>query len=268
MVPHFLLLAVLALFAPFVEAFATLASQETPRTDSLVLKAEPENRREWIRESAAFFFSVAALLTTTKPALAVADPYKVRMVVRLDRNDPATEDVVEIEVLPEWAPLAAERFKELLDIKFFDDSRFYRVLPGFVAQFGIASDPAVNKEWLFCEKGCRALVDEPRLQSNKPGTLSFATSGKNTRQTQIFVNLGDNSGIPNFLDQQGFVPFARVTKGFDTVVKNLNSDYGRLESMSGGLKGSVSQGRAMYYGKEYLDTLFPKLSVIKTVRMI
>lgn len=167
-----------------------------------------------------------------------------------------------------WAPLASERFRELIEARFFDDSRFFRVIPNYVAQFGIASDPALNKEWMFCERSCRALVDEPRLQSNRAGTLSFASSGKNSRQTQIFINLVDNSGLPNFLDSQGFVSFARVTKGFDTVVKKLNSEYGLKESISGGLTGSVNQGKAAYYGKEYLDTVFPNLSAIKWVRII
>jgi len=202
------------------------------------------------------------------PQCAAADapePYTVLMEVQID---PRTTGEIEIEVFPEWAPLASERFRELIEARFFDDSRFFRVIPNYVAQFGIASDPALNKEWMFCERSCRALVDEPRLQSNRAGTLSFASSGKNSRQTQIFINLVDNSGLPNFLDSQGFVPFARVTKGFDTVVKKLNSEYGLKESISGGLTGSVNQGKAAYYGKEYLDTVFPNLSAIKWVRII
>jgi cyclophilin family peptidyl-prolyl cis-trans isomerase len=112
--------------------------------------------------------------------------------------------------------------------------------------------------------------DEPRKQPNKKGTLTFAasSSGKNSRQTQVFVNLNNNDGPPNCLDAQGFVPFARVTKGMDTVVVNeINSEYGLQESLSGGLAGSVNQGKAAYFGKEYLDALFPKLSVIQSVKI-
>ena len=197
------------------------------------------------------------------------EPYTVRMQVQLDRKSSTTDDI-EIQVYPAWAPLAATRFRELIDAHFFDDSRFYRVLPNYVAQFGLSSSRTANEEWLYCERNCRALPDEPRLQSNTAGTLSFATAGnqKNSRQTQIFINLVDNSGVPNFLDAQGFVPFARVTKGFDTVVKKLNTEYGLKESISGGLTGRVDQGKAAYFGNEYLDTLFPNLSALQSVRLL
>jgi cyclophilin family peptidyl-prolyl cis-trans isomerase len=208
---------------------------------------------------------------------AIADdtdtPFTVALSVQLDKD---TVGDIEIQVEPSWAPIAAARFRELVEIGFYDDARFFRVLPGYIAQFGIASDPALNKEWLACgtpeeqQKGirCKPLRDEPRLQPNKKGTLSFASAGKNTRQTQMFINLNDNDGIPNFLDGQGFVPFARVTKGMDTVVSKLNSEYGLVESLSGGLAGGVSQGKAAYFGKEYLDAIFPKLSYIKTAKIL
>eukprot|EP00957_Ditylum_brightwellii_P184529 14054796-Ditylum_brightwellii.AAC.1 len=149
---------------------------------------------------------------SSSPSSSAMDTYQVEIDVQLD---PQTSGTIIVEVMPSWAPLASARFKELVELGFYNDARFIRVLPGFVAQFGIASDPALNKEWLLCEKGCRALVDEPRKESNKRGTLSFATSGKNTRQTQVFINLGNNGGAPNFLDGQGFVPFARVVSGMD-----------------------------------------------------
>jgi len=80
--------------------------------------------------------------------------------------------------------------------------------------------------------------------------------------------LGNNDGFPNFLDGQDFVPFARVVKGMDDTVKNLNSEYGLVESVSAGLAGSVNQGKATYYGAEYLDAVFPKLSIIKNARVM
>ncbi len=99
------------------------------------------------------------------------------------------------------------------------------------------------------------LPDEPRKVPNKKGTLSFASSGKNSRRTQVFINLIDNSGLPNFLDGQGFVPFARIVRGEDIIVKGLNDEY----------RGNVSQGKAAYYGKEYFEKVFPRLSVIRDV---
>jgi peptidyl-prolyl cis-trans isomerase A (cyclophilin A) len=144
----------------------------------------------------------------------------------------------------QWAPLAAERFQPLIEAKLLDQGRFSRVLPGCVTQFGIAGDPSLNKEWLFGKS--KVLLDEPRLQANKKGTLSFASSGKNSRQTQIFINLNNNDGLPNSLDAQGFVPFARVIKGADDVVSKLYSMYGVLESTSAGMAGVVNQSKAAY----------------------
>ena len=197
-------------------------------------------------------------------------PFNVILSVQTDRDSDETKDV-EIEVRPDWAPLAAARFKELVEIGFYDGSRFHRVLPLYVAQFGIAPDPKLNKEWMFCERNCKSLPDEPRMVSNKKGTLSFASSGKNSRQTQVFVNLVDNDGVPNFLDAQGFVPFARVVDINDknwAVIEKLNKEYGIKESVSGGILGSVSQGKSAYYGAEYLDALFPRLSQIKSAKLM
>lgn len=194
------------------------------------------------------------------------DPFNVILTVQTDMKKEETSEI-EIEVRPDWAPLAAQRFKELVETGFFNESRFHRVLPGYVAQFGIAADPALNKEWMFSENNCKALPDEARTQGNKRGTLSFASSGKNSRQTQIFINLGNNDGPPNFLDAQNFVPFAKVVRGMEDTVKKLNSEYGVVESVSGGLAGSVNQGKAAYYGSQYMEAVFPKLSVIKSAKI-
>lgn len=194
-------------------------------------------------------------------------PFTVILSVQTDAKKDETSEIV-IEVRPDWAPLASSRFKELVELGFYNDARFFRVLPGYVAQFGIAADPKLNKEWMFCEKNCRALPDEPRKERNKRGTLSFASAGKNTRQTQVFINLGNNDGPPNFLDGQNFVPFARVVKGMDETVKQLNSEYGIIESVSGGLAGGINQGKAAYYGSEYLEKVFPKLSIIRDAKVI
>jgi peptidyl-prolyl cis-trans isomerase A (cyclophilin A) len=238
--------------------------------------------------------------TATATAAAAAEPFTVILTVQIDgqnqNDDIKTYSEIEIEVRPDWAPLASNRFKELVQSGFYIDSRFFRVLPGYVAQFGISADPQLNKEWMFCgvdvdvdvddklqsnnnsnsninsnsnNNNCHPpLIDEPRKEHNKRGTLSFASSGKNSRTTQVFINLGNNDGVPNFLDGQNFVPFARVVRGMDDTVKQLNSEYGRKEKMSGGLTGSVNQGKAAYYGAKYLDAVFPKLSIIKDAKII
>ena len=192
-------------------------------------------------------------------------PYTVLFTIQLDSSKPEELSELEIECRPDWAPGAAGRFKELVELGFYKDSPFFRVLPGFIAQFGISADPTLNKQWMYCDtsdkeavKLCKQpLPDEPRNVPNKKGTLSFASSGKNSRKTQVFINLTDNSGIPNFLDGQGFVPFARIVRG-EEIVKGLNDQY----------KGNVSQGKAAYYGKEYFEQVFPKLSVIRDAKIL
>ena len=121
-----------------------------------------------------------------------------------------TQGTVVIEVIPEWAPLGAARFRELVEDGFFDGCRFFRVVPNFVVQFGINGDPAVHSKW------DKKISDDPVTQSNKRGTLTFATSGPNTRTSQLFISLKDNSGS---LDGQGFSPFGRVVSGMEAVDK-------------------------------------------------
>ena len=199
-------------------------------------------------------------------------PFRVLFTIQIDPSKPDDElSELEIEVRPDWAPLAAGRFKQLVELGFFQDSPLFRVLPNYVAQFGISSDPALNKEWMYCDaaltdeearKNCKEpLPDEPRKQSNNRGTLAFASSGKNSRRTQVFVNLANNGGPPNFLDAQAFVPFAQIVRGMDgdvNVPKKFNSEYG----------GKVNQGKGAYYGAKYFETVFPRLSIIKNAKVL
>lgn len=205
---------------------------------------------------------VLGLATVPKPATAADETFNVLFTIQLSSGN---MEELEVEVRPDWAPLAAQRFRELVELGFYKDAPFFRVLPGFVAQFGISSDPKLNKQWVFCDtsdeeakNNCKPpLLDEPRTQANKKGTLTFASSGKNSRKSQIFINLANNDGPPNFLDAQGFVPFARIVKGME-VPKKLNGEYG----------GKVNQGKAAYYGGEYFEAVFPKLSVIKDAKIL
>jgi len=208
-----------------------------------------------------------AKASAAAPDNTTLEPFRVLFTVRIDSSKPDELTELEIEVRPDWAPLAAERFRDLVELGFYRDCPFFRVLPGYVAQFGISSDPDLNKQWMYCDpaadaetrKLCRfPLPDEPRTQPNKRGTLAFASSGKNSRRTQVFVNLANNDGPPNFLDPQGFVPFARIVRGMDEVPKALNAEYGQ----------KVNQGKAAYYGGEYFRAVFPRLSVIADAKIL
>lgn len=149
-----------------------------------------------------------------------------------------------IHVTRAWAPLGADRFYNLVKHGYYTDAHFFRVVPGFVVQFGLGADPKVNVAWRSAN-----LKDDPVTQSNKPGYITFATAGPNTRTTQVFVNLGNNT----FLDRQGFSPFGQVTSGMD-VVQKLHSGYGE----------KPDQGAITTQGKPYIDKNFPKLDRIKS----
>ena len=155
-----------------------------------------------------------------------------------------TKGDVIIQVNRAWAPLGADRFYNLVRNGFYKDAAFFRVLPRFVAQFGIPARPEVAAAWDHAY-----IVDDRVTQSNKRGTLTFATAGPNTRTTQIFINFSDNAA----LDGQGFAPFGEVTEGMEFVDKFF-SGYGE----------SPDQGRITAFGKAYLDKSFPNLDRIVT----
>jgi peptidyl-prolyl cis-trans isomerase A (cyclophilin A) len=159
-----------------------------------------------------------------------------------------------LQVTRAWAPLGADRFYNLVVNNFFDDASFFRVLPGFVVQFGLSAEPQVSKVWRTAN-----LKDDSVTQSNRPGFIAFATAGPNTRTTQVFINLGNNAQ----LDSMGFAPFGQVIQGME-VVKQLYSGYGEgAPSGQGPDQGSVTS-----QGKPYLDKNFPKLDSIKTATII
>ena len=143
-----------------------------------------------------------------------------------------------------WAPLGADRFYNLVKNGFFDEARFFRVVPNFMVQFGINGDPAVASAWMPAR-----LKDDPSAgHSNKKGYVTFATSGPNSRTTQVFINFKDNA----FLDSQGFTPFGEVTTGMD-VAEKITDQYGE----------KPNQGTIQSQGNTYLKASFPKLDYVK-----
>jgi peptidyl-prolyl cis-trans isomerase A (cyclophilin A) len=151
-----------------------------------------------------------------------------------------------LEVSRAWAPRGADRFLELVRARFFDDSRFFRVREKYIAQFGIAGDPAVTRAWKD-----RYFPDDSVRTSNVRGTFAFAMTGPNLRNTQIYINLVDNRQ----LDAQGFSPVGRVVEGMD-VVDRIYSGYG--EDAGGGLRLG-KQDRMLNEGNRHLDADFPRL---------
>jgi peptidyl-prolyl cis-trans isomerase A (cyclophilin A) len=151
-----------------------------------------------------------------------------------------------IQVTRAWAPQGADRFYNLVKNHFYDGASFFRVVPTFVVQFGLTGNPAVNKAWTNA-----TIKDDPVTQKNAMGTITFATAGKDSRTTQVFVNLGDNSR----LDAMGFSPFGKVISGME-VINQLYSGY--ADNPTG------HQGEITNDGKAYLDKNWPKLDSIKT----
>jgi len=169
------------------------------------------------------------------------DVYKVRF--------ETTKGPFVIEVYKEWAPKGAERFWKLVNMKFFDDTRFFRVRPNFIVQFGLSGDPQTNSLL-----NAMPIQDDPVKQKNLKGTISFAQSGKNTRRTQVFVNMKDNRS----LDRDGFAPFGKVIEGME-VLEQLYAGYGEWSPPGSG----PSAARIQTQGNEYLDSQFPRLDRIR-----
>src|SRR5262249_12021234 len=151
-----------------------------------------------------------------------------------------------VEAHRSWAPRGVDRFYNLTRAGFFDDSRFFRVRPGYIAQFGIPGDPAISAKWKN-----QVILDDPVQQSNTRGFIAYAMTGPDTRTTQLYINLADNSK----LDAQGFAPIGQVIDGMENV-DELYSGYG--EGAGGGMRGG-NQGNILAGGNAYLDASFPKL---------
>jgi len=193
---------------------------------------------------------IGGVLALLVPLAAAADSFQVRFDVEVTSGPGSFV----VEVHPDWAPIGAARFRELVEASFFSETRFFRVIDGFMAQFGISGDPEQAKEWKT-----KPINDEPVKESNKPGYLSFAKTGApNSRTTQLFINFGDNAN----LDGMGFSPFAKIVEGMDVV----NKIYKVGEGAPNG-KGPA-QGRVQSEGNAYLKKDFPQLSYITAATIV
>lgn len=190
----------------------------------------------------------AVLLDPAHPAMNVQAPdsYQVRF--------ETTKGPFVMEVVREWAPNGADRFFNLVRHGYYDGAHFFRVVAGFVVQFGLAADPALSTVWRS-----QRMQDDPPRESNRRGYVTFATAGPNTRTAQVFINLADNSP----LDRQGFAPFARIVEGME-VVDSLYSGYGDGVGFTPG----PDQSRIEAEGSAYLDQEFPLLDEIVSARLV
>jgi len=210
------------------------------------------------RRTASSLFLAAALALTAgaaAPALGqsadLVNPAALRdrapdtFKVRFD----TTKGVFVVQVNRAWAPQGADRFYNLVKNGFYDDVRFFRVISGFMVQFGIHGDPKIAAPWREAR-----IQDDPVTQSNKRGFVTYAMAGPNTRTTQLFINFGDNSS----LDRQGFSPFGQVISGMD-VVDKLNPEYGEGAPRGRG----PDQGRLQKEGNAYLKKDFSRMDYIR-----
>src|SRR5262249_48783104 len=160
-----------------------------------------------------------------------------------------SKGVFVIEVRRDWAPNGADRFYNLVKNGFYDNVRFFRVISGFMVQFGISGNPQLSAQWREAR-----IKDDPVKQSNRRGYITYAMAGPDTRTSQVFINFADNTG----LDSQGFSPFGRIITGMN-VVDALNAEYGEGAPRGRG----PDQGRLQMEGNAYLAKDYPRMDYIK-----
>lgn len=177
----------------------------------------------------------------------LADPSKLaaKSPEKFQAKFETTKGTFVVEVHREWSPNGADRFYNLVKNGYYDDVKFFRVVPGFVVQWGIHGDPSIANKWLKS-----SIPDDPVKQGNHRGFITYAKGGPNTRSVQLFINLVENER----LDKSGFAPFGKIIEGMD-VVDKLNGEYGD------GL--TKLQGRIAEEGNAFLDKNYPRLDSIK-----
>ncbi len=213
-----------------------VARAEETKKDPSKKDGKPETQSEETKPSAnSPGFADPSKLTEKAP-----DTFKAQF--------DTTKGKFTVEVTRSLSPNGADRFYNLVRSGYFKEIAFFRVVPGFMVQFGIHGDPTVSAKWRAA-----SFSDDPVKGSNTRGAITFATAGPNTRTTQIFINFGNNQG----LDGQGFSPFGKVIEGMD-VVDKINSEYGE----------NPHQGHIQGEGNVYLKKDFPNLDYIKSATIL
>ena len=192
------------------------------------------------------------LLAPTPRDLALTGPDSFLVELETTRGN------VELMAHRDWSPLGADRMHFLLSQGYYDGARFFRVVPGFVVQWGLSRDSAVNKVW-----NDRDLPDEPVRQSNTRGRISYARSGPNTRSVQLYVNLADNARLDT-ANAFGFPPIGEVRSGMAV----MDSMYAGYSCRRGSQGTCPSQDSIQAKGEAYLRRAFPQLDMIRKVRII
>lgn len=196
-------------------------------------------------KSVAYSVLSIATLTMSLSATANAEPAPDVFKVKVETSK---GDFV-LEITRKWAPVGADRFHELVTKEFYKEARFFRVVPGFMVQWGINGDPEIQKNWRDA-----TIKDDPVVASNQRGFITYAKTGApNSRSTQLFINFGDNSR----LDGLGFAPFGRVVEGMD-IVDAINAEY----------EEQPVQGLIQASGNAYLNKSFPNLDFIKSMTIV
>ena len=197
-----------------------------------------------------FFFNILYAQSPPVSVLQLKAPETFKAAFKTNKGE------FTIEVYRKWSPLAADRIYQLIRTGFFSNALFFRVEQNFVVQFGISANYAANRFWDPLK-----LADEPALQKNTKGTVSFARGGRNDRATQLFINMADNAKLDTAFRNgvKGYTPFAKVIKGMD-IVAALNSRYGK--------KPATIQDSLYKYGNRYFEQAFPGLDRILSATII
>eukprot|EP00977_Amphora_coffeiformis_P024476 scaffold15966_cov249-Amphora_coffeaeformis.AAC.2 len=246
-----MVLAVVSLlFLLMVVGLSVVGQNTTTRADPLLIPAGNQ-----LRSNGKVAVSLTdASATTMKPGV-----HRYEIILARLRDDAGGSTAVSstktgtiiLETYDHWAPIGVAHFDKLVENKFYDACRIFRVVKNFVVQFGINGDPAVQAEWRK-----DVLKDDPVVETNAYGTLTYATSGPNSRTVQLFINTNPKGNAR--LDGMGFAPFGRIVQGMDEYVTLINSEYGE----------KPNQGKIQNQGNVYLDQEFPRLSYIESIRRV
>ncbi len=198
---------------------------------------------------ALLFVAVATPALSQSASLANPATLREQAPAQYKAKFDTTKGVFVLDVHRNWAPNGADRFYNLVKSGFYDNVRFFRVISGFMVQFGISGDPKIAAPWRDAK-----IKDDPVVQSNRRGYITYAMAGPNTRTTQVFINFGENGS----LDSQGFSPFGRVIQGME-VVDKLNAEYGEGAPRGRG----PDQSRVQMEGNAYLTKDFGNLDYVR-----